>query len=45
MAVSVEVDHWLVVPPSSRFDIALEVDLIEEIVRVYGYDRRRAIGR
>ena len=39
MAVSVEVDHWLVVPPSSRFDIALEVDLIEEIVRVYGYDQ------
>lgn len=39
MAVSIEVNHWLVVPPSSRFDIALEVDLIEEIIRVYGYDR------
>ena len=39
MAVAVEVDHWLVAPPSSRFDIALEVDLIEEIARVYGYDR------
>ncbi len=39
MAVSTEVDHWRVVPPSSRFDIALEVDLIEEIIRVYGYDR------
>ncbi len=39
MAVSIEVDHWLVVPSSSRFDIALEVDLIEEIIRVYGYDR------
>ncbi len=25
--------------PSYRFDIALEVDLIEEIARVYGYDR------
>ena len=39
MAVAVEVDHWLVAPPSSRFDIALEVDLIEEIIRIHGYDR------
>jgi phenylalanyl-tRNA synthetase beta chain len=39
MAVSIEVDHWRVVPPSSRFDIALEVDLIEEVIRVYGYGR------
>ncbi|MGB5063713.1 MAG: phenylalanine--tRNA ligase subunit beta, partial [Candidatus Competibacter sp.] len=39
MAVAIEMDHWLVVPPSSRFDIRLEVDLIEEIVRVHGYDR------
>lgn len=39
MAVAVEVDHWLVAPPSSRFDLALEVDLIEEIARIHGYDR------
>ena len=39
MAVATEADHWLVIPPSSRFDIALEVDLIEEIIRIYGYDR------
>ncbi|MDS4068548.1 MAG: phenylalanine--tRNA ligase subunit beta [Candidatus Competibacter sp.] len=39
MAVAIGSDHWLVAPPSSRFDIALEVDLIEEIARVYGYDR------
>lgn len=39
MAVAVEVHHWLVVLPSSRFDIRLEVDLIEEIARVHGYDR------
>ena len=39
MAVAIEVDHWLVAPPSSRFDIRLEVDLIEEIARVHGYDR------
>jgi phenylalanyl-tRNA synthetase beta chain len=31
-------DGWDVVPSSHRFDIALEVDLIEEIARVYGYD-------
>jgi len=39
MAVAAEPDHWLVAPPSSRFDIALEADLIEEIARIYGYDR------
>ncbi len=32
-------DHWLVTPPSFRFDIAIEEDLVEELVRVYGYDR------
>jgi phenylalanyl-tRNA synthetase beta chain len=39
MAVAVEMDRWLVVPPSSRFDLTLEADLIEEIARVHGYDR------
>jgi len=29
---------WDVISPSHRFDIELEVDLIEEIARVYGYD-------
>jgi phenylalanyl-tRNA synthetase beta chain len=29
---------WDVVAPSYRFDIELEVDLIEEVARVYGYD-------
>ena len=38
MAVAVEVDHWLVAPPSSRFDLSLEVDLIEEIARIHGYE-------
>lgn len=28
---------WLATPPSWRFDIALEVDLIEELARVHGY--------
>lgn len=30
---------WLVVPPAFRFDIGIEADLIEEIGRVYGYNR------
>ncbi len=39
MMVSVSPDGWQVQPPSFRFDIAVEVDLIEEIARVYGYGR------
>ena len=31
-------DGWNVNPPGFRFDIASEVDLIEEIVRMHGYD-------
>lgn len=30
---------WQVIPPSFRFDIAIEADLIEELARVYGYHR------
>ncbi len=29
---------WDVVPPSFRFDISLEADLIEEVARIFGYD-------
>ena len=29
---------WTVIPPSFRFDIAIEADLLEELGRVYGYD-------
>ena len=29
---------WEVIPPSYRFDITLEYDLIAEIARLYGYD-------
>ncbi|OGV33036.1 MAG: phenylalanine--tRNA ligase subunit beta [Legionellales bacterium RIFCSPHIGHO2_12_FULL_35_11] len=30
---------WEVIVPSHRFDLRLEVDLVEEIVRLYGFDR------
>ncbi len=30
-------DGWQVTAPSCRFDISIEVDLIEEIGRIYGY--------
>lgn len=32
-------DEFLVTPPSYRFDIGIEEDLIEEVARVRGYDR------
>ena len=31
--------QWQVAVPSHRFDIGIEVDLIEEVGRLYGYDR------
>ena len=30
---------WIVSAPSHRFDIAIEADLVEEISRVYGYNK------
>jgi len=36
----VEQEHgWTVTPPSFRFDIEREEDLIEEVARVFGYDK------
>ncbi|MGA2655056.1 MAG: phenylalanine--tRNA ligase subunit beta, partial [Gammaproteobacteria bacterium] len=37
MNVAIENDQWQVIPPSFRFDINIEADLIEELARVYGY--------
>src|SRR5690606_26314103 len=31
-------DAWRVTPPSWRFDIRIEQDLIEEVARLYGFD-------
>ena len=32
-------EGWHVLPPSFRFDIRIEVDLIEELGRIWGYER------
>jgi phenylalanyl-tRNA synthetase beta chain len=32
-------NSFTVIPPSYRFDIAIEEDLIEEVARVYGFER------
>jgi phenylalanyl-tRNA synthetase beta chain len=37
--VDTKQNAWQVTPPSFRFDIQRDVDLIEELVRVYGYDQ------
>ncbi len=39
MRVETTADGWQVTPPSRRFDIEIEEDLIEEVARVHGYDR------
>ena len=38
MTVESQGDDWLVTPPSFRFDIAIEADLIEELIRIHGYN-------
>ncbi|MDC0407661.1 phenylalanine--tRNA ligase subunit beta [Candidatus Thioglobus sp.] len=30
---------WTIIPPSFRFDIRIPADLIEELARLYGYDK------
>ena len=32
-------DNWLITPPTWRVDLKIEVDLIEEIIRIQGYDQ------
>ncbi|VFP87432.1 phenylalanine--tRNA ligase subunit beta [Candidatus Erwinia haradaeae] len=36
--ITKELDYWVVRAPSWRFDLVLEEDLIEEIIRIYGYN-------
>ncbi|MBV7435306.1 phenylalanine--tRNA ligase subunit beta [Cardiobacteriaceae bacterium TAE3-ERU3] len=42
-SVSSQDNGWSITPPSWRFDMAIEEDLIEEIVRVDGYDKVDAV--
>lgn len=39
MRVEAGEKEWQVTPPAFRFDVGIEVDLIEEIGRIYGYDQ------
>jgi phenylalanyl-tRNA synthetase beta chain len=37
-------DDYHVIPPSFRFDLAIEADLIEELARLHGYDNIPALA-
>ena len=39
MRVTARGDGWQITPPSFRFDITIEEDLVEEVGRMVGYDR------
>lgn len=44
LEVKADDDVLLVVPPSYRFDLAIEEDMIEEIVRLHGYENIPALA-
>ena len=39
MTVTPTTEGWSVVPPSHRFDISIEADLIEEVARIVGFEQ------
>ena len=39
MSVETKFDGWEITPPGCRFDIEIEADLLEEIGRIYGYNK------
>ena len=43
-ALKTDAMPWLIVPPSWRPDIEGEADIVEEVVRVHGYDRVPAVA-
>ena len=44
MTVTKQQAGWLVQPPGFRFDIRIEADLIEEVGRIYGYNRLPSVS-
>jgi phenylalanyl-tRNA synthetase beta chain len=40
-----ESDDFVVAPPSYRFDLAIEEDLVEEVARIHGYENIPAMPR
>ncbi|MGI9302710.1 MAG: phenylalanine--tRNA ligase subunit beta [Gammaproteobacteria bacterium] len=38
-------ERWTVTPPSFRFDLAIEADFVEEVGRLYGYDKIPSTSR
>jgi len=38
LAVATHAEGWMVTPPSWRFDLAIEADFIEEVLRIVGFD-------
>ncbi len=38
MRLEMHPEGWLATPPSYRFDLSIEADLIEEVGRIFGYD-------
>jgi len=44
MTVTKQHNGWLVRPPGFRFDIGIVADLIEEIGRIYGYNRLPSVS-
>lgn len=43
MEVRADGEDWLATPPSARFDLSREEDLIEEVIRIHGYERLPAV--
>ena len=43
MTVNASTDVWSVDVPTHRFDVTLDVDLVEEVLRLYGYDHIQAL--
>lgn len=39
LALVADAEGWLATPPSHRLDLDIEVDLIEELARLYGYNQ------